>query len=118
MDRMFRCATGSKYTVHTFYFTDVTSLCACTVCLHDVNMSWVDAAFLEELLEQLDLSGDMWLCNRMRCPALVQLHPANNAEDAVIFGFCIGEAFQDKQSAAFTSAVSIGGGIKDLALSS
>src|SRR6266702_602853 len=115
---MFRCATGSKYTSHTFYFAHVTSLCTCAVCLHDVYTPRVDAAFLEELLEQLHLSGDMWLCDRTRRPALIHLHPTNNAEDAVIFGLCIGEAFQHKQTAALTSAVPISGGIKDLALAS
>jgi hypothetical protein len=33
-------------------------------------------------------------------PASIHLHPTNNAEDAVVFGLCVGEAFQHTQSAA------------------
>jgi hypothetical protein len=40
-------------------------------------------------------------------PALIHLHPTNNAEDAVVFSLHVGEAFQHKQPAAPLAKVAL-----------
>jgi hypothetical protein len=116
VERIFRRAANREYPPYTLQLAYIAGLCASTVRFYNVYIFWGNTATLQELLKQLDLGGDMWLGYRTGRAALIHLHPANNTKDAVILGPRIGKTLQHEQTAAFTSRISIGRSIENLAL--